>query len=64
MVAALGHSFINKVKELVEAYDYDTADSIMNLLEGYNIPDDIKEKYMEVKKLMVDVNRDKLLEIL
>ena len=52
------------IKELVEAYDYDTADSIMNMLEGYNIPDDIKEKYMEVKKLMVDVNRDKLLEIL
>ena len=54
----------NDIKELVEAYDFDTADSIMDLLDNYRMPDDIKEKYIKVKQLMVAVDRDGLLELL
>lgn len=52
------------IKELVEAYDYDTADRIMKMLEDYSIPAEAQEKFGKVKELMALVNRDELLEIL
>ena len=52
------------MKELLEAYDFDTADGIMNILSGYRIPEEYKEKYEKIKQLMSAVDRDALLEIL
>ena len=52
------------MKELIEAYDFDTADSIMLMLKDYSIPLDLKNKYNKVKELMTAVDRDGLLEIL
>ncbi len=52
------------MKELLEAYDFDTADGIMNMLADYRVPDSYKDKYDKVKELMAAVDRDKLLEIL
>ncbi|MBP3198735.1 MAG: response regulator, partial [Butyrivibrio sp.] len=52
------------MKELLEAYDFDTADGIMNMLSGYRIPEEYKEKYEKIKQLMSAVDRDALLEIL
>ena len=57
-------SAFSDIKELVEAYDYDTADGIMDMLKGYKIPDSYKEKYKKVKELMALVDRDSLLSIL
>lgn len=57
-------SAFKDLKELVEAYDYDTADSIMHMLDEYSIPADYKEKYKKVKELMGAVDRDGLLAIL
>ncbi|MBQ6408073.1 MAG: response regulator [Butyrivibrio sp.] len=52
------------MKELLEAYDFDTADGIMNMLSEYRVPKAYKEKYDKVKELMAAVDRDALLEIL
>nr|MCR4902411.1 response regulator [Butyrivibrio sp.] len=52
------------MKELIEAYDYDTADGILNMLSEYSIPSDYKDKFDKVKELMVAVDRDALLTIL
>ena len=52
------------MKELLEAYDFDTADGIMKMLSDYRIPDGRRDKYNKVKELMASVDRDSLLEIL
>ena len=57
-------SAFSDIKELVEAYDYDTADGIMDMLKGYKIPDSYKEKYKKVAEFMALVDRDSLLSIL
>lgn len=52
------------MKELLEAYDFDTADGIMDMLKEYRIPEKYTEKYEKIKQLMAAVDRDALLEIL
>ncbi len=52
------------MKELLEAYDFDTADGIMDMLKDYIIPDAYKGKYLRIKELMAQVDRDELLKIL
>ncbi len=52
------------MKELLEAYDFDTADGIMKMLSEYSIPSDYREKYAKIRELMAAVDRDKLLEVL
>lgn len=53
-----------EMKEVIEAYDFDTADSIMELLKDYSVSNNSKEKYNKVKELMAAVDRDGLLELL
>jgi HPt (histidine-containing phosphotransfer) domain-containing protein len=57
-------SAFSDMKELLEAYDFDTADGIMDMLETYKIPDSKKEKFLKIKELMAAVDRDALLELL
>ena len=57
-------SAFSDMKELLDAYDFDTADGIMKMLEDYRIPEDYKEKYSKVRELMSAVDRDALLEVL
>ncbi len=52
---------LSDMKELLDAYDFDTADGIMNMLSGYRIPDEYKDKYAKIKELMAAVDRDALL---
>ena len=52
------------MRELLEAYDFDTADGIMNMLSEYKIPEAYKDKYGKVRQLMAAVDRDALLEVL
>ena len=52
------------MRELLEAYDFDTADGIMNMLSEYRIPTDYKDKFEKVKQLLVAVDRDALLQVL
>ncbi len=57
-------SAFSDMKELLEAYDFDTADGIMSMLSEYRIPEDHKGKYEKVKLLMSAVDRDELLKVL
>ncbi|SDZ87791.1 Signal transduction histidine kinase [Pseudobutyrivibrio sp. ACV-2] len=52
------------IKELVEAYDFDTAESIMNMLKEYSIPAEVKENHEKLEKLMREVDRDGVLNLL
>ncbi len=58
------NSAFGDMKELLEAYDFDTADGIMNMLSEYRIPEEYKEKYEKVRTLMSAVDRDELIKIL
>ena len=52
------------MKEFVSASYFDSADDIMNMLKEYRIPAKYTDKYNTVKRLMVAVDRDGLLNIL
>ena len=52
------------LKEFVEAYDFDSADKILKMLEAYKIPSPLNEKYAKIKELMAAVDRTALLELL
>ncbi|MBQ4232825.1 MAG: response regulator, partial [Lachnospiraceae bacterium] len=52
------------IREFVDAFDYESADSIIKMLEIYRIPDDEVEKYGIIKKLVGNIEREKLLEVL
>ena len=52
------------IKELVEVYDFDTADSIMKMLDAYSIPAEASEKFQKLSKLMVEVNREEILKLI
>ena len=52
------------LKEFVEGNYFDSADDIMKMLEEYRIPEEMQDKYKEVKRLMAAVDRDGLLNIL
>ncbi len=55
---------LGDMKELLEAYDFDTADNIMTMLSEYKIPENCREKYEKIKELMAAVDRDALLTLL
>ena len=55
---------LRDLKELLEVYDFDTADNIMGMLSEYKIPENHLEKYEKIRELMAAVDRDALLEIL
>jgi signal transduction histidine kinase/DNA-binding NarL/FixJ family response regulator len=57
-------SAFRDMRELLDAYDFDTADGIMNMLADYRVPADYKDKYDKIRQLMAAVDRDALLEIL
>ena len=52
------------IREFVEAYDFDSADKILKMLEGYKISSPLEEKYAKIKELMAAVDRAALLELL
>jgi HPt (histidine-containing phosphotransfer) domain-containing protein len=53
------------IKELVEAFDFESAeDAMKELKENYKIPDNKIELYLKVESLLRSANRDALLELL
>ena len=57
-------SAFSDMKELLSAFDYDSAKGILDMLSSYRIPESHKEKYNKVKEMMTKVDREGLLEIL
>lgn len=52
---------LEALRELVEGFDYDSADAIMDTLMKYRMPDYFKEIYQELKSLMAEVARDDII---
>ncbi len=52
------------IKEFVSGSFFDSADDIVEMLEGYRIPNDYKNKFLEIKRLLAAVDRDGLLNVL
>ncbi|MCR4851172.1 MAG: response regulator [Lachnospiraceae bacterium] len=52
------------IRELVDAFDFKTADSIVEQLREYRIPESMKEKYDKLVHLLVNVDRDEILKLL
>ena len=49
------------IREYVEAFDFDAADSILEMLEAYMIPETEKERYERVKEMVMKLDRDGLI---
>ncbi|SFL23526.1 Signal transduction histidine kinase [Lachnospiraceae bacterium KH1T2] len=52
------------ISECMEAFDFDSADSILKSLKKYAIPDEEKERFSKLELLMASVERDGIIELL
>ncbi len=57
-------SAFGTVKELVEAFDFDSADDVLSMVDAYKIPDEYADKYERVKAAVRKVDQAELLSIL
>ncbi|MCR5055207.1 MAG: response regulator [Lachnospiraceae bacterium] len=57
-------SAFGTVKELVEAFDFDSADDVIGMVDAYKIPDEYADKYERVKAAVRKVDQAELLSIL
>ncbi|MCR5452901.1 MAG: response regulator [Lachnospiraceae bacterium] len=53
---------LSDMKELLEVFDYDNAQSIMHMVECYRIPPEYGDKWTRIQTLMAEVKLDELLE--
>ncbi len=52
------------IKETVSAFDYDTADAIIEMLKAYSIPEDERERFTLICDSVRALDRDKTLELI
>ena len=52
------------IKDVVSAFDFDTADAIIEELDSFEIPYDFLETFTNVKKAVRDVDASGVLELL
>ncbi|MCH4191917.1 MAG: ATP-binding protein [Butyrivibrio sp.] len=52
------------IREFVDAFDFDSADEALHMLDQYRIPTDYEEKCHQIRQLLCAVDRDNLLKIL
>ena len=52
------------IREFVEAFDFDSADSVMAQLSDYRMPAGEEETFLQVKKCLSAVDREELLRLL
>ena len=51
------------IREFVEAFDFDSADGVVTMLNDYRIPENEAEHFDEVKRLLSAVDREALLRL-
>nr|MCR4746349.1 hypothetical protein [Lachnospiraceae bacterium] len=49
---------LSDLRELLEAFDFDTAKELMESFSEYSMPDKFAETYVKLKKAMAEVDRD------
>lgn len=55
---------VMSLREVVDGFDFDSADSIMAELKKYKMPESFNEKYIKLKTLVAEVARDDILLLL
>lgn len=55
---------LSAIKEFVEAFDFDSADGVMEMLNDYRVPEDFAEQFAEIKRALSAVDRERLLALL
>ncbi len=55
---------MSALRELVDAFDFDSADGVVDMLKDYRMPEGFAEKYEEIRTALVSVDREKLLALL
>ncbi len=55
---------LKSLREFVEGNYFDSADDVVSMMDDYRMPDDFKDTYKEIKRLLAAVDRDGLLKIL
>ena len=51
------------IREYVDAFDFDSADAILEMLSGYRIPDQEKERYEKIRDMVMQLDRDGLMKM-
>ena len=54
---------VSNIKECIEAFDFDTADQIVEMAKEYKIPEEKKAHFKELAEAISAVDRDKILKI-
>ena len=57
-------SALKSLREFVEGNYFDSADDVVSMMDDYRMPDDFKDTYKEIKRLLSAVDRDGLLKLL
>ncbi|MBR1628129.1 MAG: response regulator [Lachnospiraceae bacterium] len=52
------------IREFVEAFDFDSADGVMDMLKDYRMPEDFADAFDQIKQSLSAVDRDALLKLL
>ena len=55
---------LSDMKELLEAFDFDTAKALFESLEDYRTEDDFKEVREKIKMAMAEVDRDTVIQLI
>ncbi|WP_051198065.1 ATP-binding protein [Butyrivibrio sp. MB2005] len=55
---------LKSLREFVEGNYFDSADDVVSMMDDYRMPDDFKDTYKEIKRLLSAVDRDGLLKLL
>ena len=52
------------IREYVDALDFSSADAILEMLNGYRIPETEKQTYERVRDMVMQLDHDGLMELL
>ncbi len=55
---------LGTMREVVEAFDFDSADEIMKMLQEYRMPDDFQSSYKQLRTFLSNVDREQILKLL
>lgn len=55
---------LGALREMVDGFDFDSADSIMSQLKQYKMPEYFAKSYSKLKTLMAEVARDDIIELI
>ncbi len=55
---------LSAIREFVDAFDFDSADGVMEMLGDYRMPDDFTDQFAEIRRALSTVDRERLLKLL